>query len=286
MTITRPRTRLLILRCREQVLGGVPRKAEEESDAAHRATTTTTRGARRVPRSRRQDKETRPARRQRTVERYSRRTRWYHAATYVTVLALLGTGWWLRTGQEGRPSVVARLTGIPDTTMHTYAGWVLTGLVAVAVTVGARAVRTFVLETVRVDQGDLRWFVRWPAAMFTGRFSHHRGHFDPGQRVANLVLVVLLAALVASGVGLTMVVGGPGFVWLQRVHRWATYLITPVLAGHILIAAGLLPGYRGVARAMHLGGRLRIETARRVWPGWLDRRLTADEEQPARDLPK
>ena len=62
------------------------------------------------------------------------------------------------------------------------------------------------------------------------------------------------------------------------MHRWATYLITPLLAGHILIATGLLPGYRGVARSMHLGGRLCTETARRVWPGWLDRQL-ADESQ-------
>jgi hypothetical protein len=26
-----------------------------------------------------------------------------------------------------------------------------------------------------------------------------------------------------------------------------------------------------VARAMHLGGRLRREVAQRIWPGWLDR---------------
>jgi cytochrome b subunit of formate dehydrogenase len=210
------------------------------------------------------------ARRPPTIERYNRRTRWYHAAVYVVVLFLLGTGWWLRTGQEGRPSIAARLTGVADATLHTIAGWVLTGLVAVAITVGLRAARTFAVETVRRDRGDLRWFVRWPVAVFTGRFAHHRGHFDPGQRVANVVLVILLAALVASGVGLTLIVGGPGFVWLQRVHRWSTYLITPVLAGHILIASGVLPGYRGVARAMHLGGRLRVETARRVWPVWLD----------------
>jgi cytochrome b subunit of formate dehydrogenase len=220
---------------------------------------------------------TRQRHRPRTVERYTRRTRWFHAATYLAVLALLATGWWLLTGLEGQPSLAARLTGIADITLHTYAGWVLTGLVAVAVTIGARAARTFARETLRVDRGDARWFVRWPAAVITGRFAHHRGHFDPGQRVANLVLVTLLAALVASGVGLTVVVGGPGFVWLQRVHRWATYLITPVLAGHILIAAGLLPGYRGVARAMHFGGRLRVETARRVWPGWLDRQLGSDD---------
>jgi formate dehydrogenase subunit gamma len=57
-----------------------------------------------------------------------------------------------------------------------------------------------------------------------------------------------------------------------------------LLIGHILIASGLLPGYRGVARAMHLGGRLRVAVARRVWPGWLERQVgrRADEEPRAR----
>ena len=211
-----------------------------------------------------------------TVRRYSRRTRWFHAATYVTVLVLLGTGWWLVAGREGEPSPLARATGLPDTTVHTYAGWALAVLAALAVTVGARAARTFLVESVRVRRGDARWFVRWPTAVFTGRFPYHDGHFDPGQRVANLLLVALLAALVGSGVGLTLVTGGPGFVWLQRAHRWSTYLLTPLIVGHVLIASGVLPGYRGVARAMHLGGNLRRDVARRVWPGWLDRHDASD----------
>jgi formate dehydrogenase subunit gamma len=79
-------------------------------------------------------------------------------------------------------------------------------------------------------------------------------------------------ALVGSGVGLAVVAGGPVFVVLRQVHRWATYVVTPVLVGHIVIASGVLPGYRGVARAMH-GGRLRVAAARRVWPGWTRQRL-------------
>jgi formate dehydrogenase subunit gamma len=144
-------------------------------------------------------------------------------------------------------------------------------LSALAVTIGARAARTFLVESVRYDRGDLRWFTRWPVALFTGRFTRHEGHFDPGQRIANVALIALLAALVGSGTGLALVAGGPSFVWFDRIHRWATYLITPVLIGHILIASGILPGYRGVARSMHLGGRLRVAVARRVWPGWLER---------------
>jgi formate dehydrogenase subunit gamma len=33
----------------------------------------------------------------------------------------------------------------------------------------------------------------------------------------------------------------------------------------------VLPGYRGVWRAMHLGGHLAEPVARRLWPGWVER---------------
>jgi formate dehydrogenase subunit gamma len=187
---------------------------------------------------------------------------------YVTVLILLATGWWLVLGREGEPSPLARLTGTPDTTVHLWTGWALAGLTALAVVLGFRGVRTFARESVRFDRSDLRWFVRWPAALVTGRFRPHEGHFDPGQRIANIVLVLTLATLIGSGVGLAYVTGGSGFVVLRQIHRWATFVVTPVLIGHIVIASGILPGYRGVARAMHWGGRLRIEVARRIWPGW------------------
>ncbi|NUT18827.1 MAG: cytochrome b/b6 domain-containing protein [Hamadaea sp.] len=204
------------------------------------------------------------------IERYSRRTRWFHAGIYVAVLVLLATGWWLALGREGRPSPLARVTGLADTTVHLWTGWGLAGLAGVAVTVGVRAAGTFLVESVRFRRGDLRWFVRWPAAVWTGRFASHDGHFDPGQRVANLVLTGCLAVLIGSGVGLAFIDGGIGFVVLRQIHRWATFALTPVVVGHIVIASGILPGYRGVARSMH-GGRLRVETAKRVWPGWLHR---------------
>lgn len=58
---------------------------------------------------------------------------------------------------------------------------------------------------------------------------------------------------------------------LGAVHRVATIAFTMAIAGHIVIAAGVLPGYRGAWRSMHLGGRLRLDTARRLWPGWTER---------------
>jgi formate dehydrogenase subunit gamma len=194
------------------------------------------------------------------------------------VLPLLATGWWLLTGHEGRPSPLARVTGVADAELHTVVGWVF-ALVAVAgVVIGWRAAVFLLRGSVQFGRSDLRWFARWPAALATGRFVRHEGHFDPGQRVANVVMVTLLALLIGSGAGLVTVSGGPVFVWLSRVHRWSTYVVTPVIIGHIFIGSGILPGYRGVWRAMHAGGRLRRDDAQRVWPGWLVRQ---DSRGPA-----
>lgn len=205
------------------------------------------------------------------VRRNNAKTRWFHAGTYVTVLLLLFTGWWLTLGGEGDPSVLSQVSSLSDAELHTYIGWVFAGLSALGVVLGWRAARTLLVDSVRFRRSDLGWLRRWPVAVFTGRFGRHEGHFDPGQRIMNLAVVVLLLALIVSGVGLVMVSGGPIFVWYNRIHTWSTYLITPVLAGHIIVAAGVLPGYRGVWRAMHLGGRLRAPVAERLWPAWLER---------------
>lgn len=212
------------------------------------------------------------------VERYSRGARWLHAAVYATVLVLLGTGWWLATGHEGDPSPLSRVTGRPDTRLHTWTGWALVVVLVVGLLVGVRGARTFVAESVRFRRGDAAWLRAWPRATFTGRFPRHDGHFDPGQRVANVVLVLLLTLLVGSGIALTTLHGGPAFVVLVRVHRWSTWAVTPVLLGHVLIASGVLPGYHGVWRSMHLGGHLDTDVARRLWPGWLERRSGSQVE--------
>lgn len=205
------------------------------------------------------------------IERYGRRARWLHAGVYLTTLALLGTGLWLLGGQEGHPSILSRATGIADTRLHVWLGWALTAIAALGLVAGVRAIPTFLRESIRHDRGDLRWFLRWPQGVVTGRFARHEGEWDPGQRIANFVIVAGLLVLMVTGVGLTTLHGGHLFAWLAKVHKWTAIAMTPVLAGHVLIALGVLPGYRGVWRSMHLGGRLRADTAHRVWPGWAEK---------------
>jgi cytochrome b subunit of formate dehydrogenase len=200
------------------------------------------------------------------VRRYNRPARWFHSSTYLVVTVLLGTGWWLRRGGEGEPSFLADLFEQPDTEVHRNAGWALTGVAGVGLTLGIRASWTFVRESLRVDRGDGRWFARWPVGALTGRFAPHRGHFDPGQRLANIAFAGSLGALIVSGIALTTLHGGDTFVVMVKVHRYATYVLTVLVIGHVLVALGILPGYRGVWRAMHWGGRIPLATARRLWP--------------------
>jgi cytochrome b subunit of formate dehydrogenase len=205
------------------------------------------------------------------VQRYRRSTRWLHAGVYTSVLVLMGTGLWLLAGNEGVPSPLSRLAGVPDTRLHVWVGWIFAGLLAVGLLFGARSAVGFVVSSVRYRRSDLAWFRRWPAALLTGRFPWHDGHFDPGQRIANLAMLVAFGAVTASGIAMALLHGGPAFVWLVPVHKYSTYVLVPLIAGHILIASGVLPGYRGVWRAMHLGGRLDASVARRLWPGWAER---------------
>jgi cytochrome b subunit of formate dehydrogenase len=154
-------------------------------------------------------------------------------------------------------------------------------LVVATLALAYRGAGRFVRDSTRFDRADLRWFVGWPAAAFTGRFAPHRGRYDPGQRVLNMLLPLGLTVLVTTGIGLALLHGGPAFAILDRVHRVATYPVTGLILGHILVGSGLLPGYRGVWRSMHLGGRLSTGVARRLWPAWTHRTLHEDRDEPA-----
>jgi formate dehydrogenase subunit gamma len=214
-----------------------------------------------------------------SVRRYSRKGRLYHLLVYLTTLVLLATGWWLVLGREGEPSPLSKLLGAPDTTIHKDAGWALSALGVLVVAFALRSSADFVAQSVRFERADVSWLVRWPGSVVTARFAPHNGHFDPGQRLFNIAISLGLVILVASGVGLVLVHGGLVFVWLARVHLWATYAVTPLILGHIVVASGILPGYRGVWRAMHWGGRVDERVARRLWPAWADDELSGTQPE-------
>jgi cytochrome b subunit of formate dehydrogenase len=218
------------------------------------------------------------------IVRNNRRGRLLHTALFLVTTVLLVTGWWIWRGNEGRQSVLAGLLDRSDVELHRQAGWLLAFLVTVAITIGARGTITFVRETLRLNRGDGRWFVRWPAGALTGRFANHKGLFDPGQRVANIAFVATFGTLIGTGIAITTLHGGPTFVWLVSVHRYATYVLGALILGHLLVVSGILPGYRGVWRAMHIDGAVRANVARRLWPNHSTPREpeSIEEAPPAR----
>jgi formate dehydrogenase subunit gamma len=101
----------------------------------------------------------------------------------------------------------------------------------------------------------------------------HEGHFDPGQRLFNLAAGAALLALSATGLLMSFprAFVPAVFAWSLRVHRVATWWLLAAVAGHVLVASGVLRAYRGAWRAMHGGGRVPRELAERLWPSWAAR---------------
>jgi cytochrome b subunit of formate dehydrogenase len=138
-----------------------------------------------------------------------------------------------------------------------------------------RVAGRFLLESLRFRRSEWRWFVRHPGFLLRPGLrspARHEGHFDPGQRALNLVVVVSFLVLSGTGVVLSFpqAFTPTAFGWSLRVHRGATWALAVAVAGHVVVASGVLPAYRGVWRAMHGDGRVDASLARRLWPRWAE----------------
>jgi cytochrome b subunit of formate dehydrogenase len=207
------------------------------------------------------------------ILRNGRRARWLHALVYLTTVFLAYSG--IAVLEEGRPALADVLGGhVPAATSHRWVGYGLLVVAALVVVVWWRAAGRFLSDSVEFRRSDGRWLAGYPRMALARRrpapAPHHAGHFDPGQRVFNILLLLALFVLGATGV----VLGMPqrflpaAFAWSFRIHKLTTWVLIGLVAGHLLLASGLLPGYRGVWRAMHRDGRVPATTAARLWPAW------------------
>jgi cytochrome b subunit of formate dehydrogenase len=207
------------------------------------------------------------------VLRNGRRARWLHALAYLTTVFLTYSG--IAVLEEGRPALARVLGGhVPAATWHRWVGYGLLVAAVLVVMVWWRAAGRFLSDSVEFRRSDVSWFAGYPRMALAPRrpapAPHHSGHFDPGQRIFNILLLLALAVLGATGV----VLGMPErfvpavFGWSLRIHKLTTWVLLGLVAGHLLLTSGLLPGYRGVWRAMHRDGRVPGATAGRLWPAW------------------
>ncbi len=222
--------------------------------------------------------------------RNSRPARRLHAAVYVTTGFLFFSG--ISLLGEGKPALEAVLGGhVPAAHWHRWIGFGLVGLSALVLALRPVASRKFLADSVAFRLTDLRWFVTYPS--FVVRPSRHNparheGHFDPGQRAMNLVIVLSLAVLSLTGIIMSFPqrLTPMTFAWSLRVHRGATWVLAGAVGGHVLVASGILRSYRGVWRAMHGNGAVRGHLADRLWPRWAEeQRGRSEPGSPVRGVP-
>jgi cytochrome b subunit of formate dehydrogenase len=206
--------------------------------------------------------------------RNARSPRRIHAGLYLTTGFLLLSG--ISVAGEGHP-VLADLIGghVAAAGWHRWVGFGLIGAGLLLPVLRPRATLRFLAESVRFHPSDLRWFAAYPGFVFSPRRhdpARHEGHFDPGQRVLNCLIILSLAALSVTGIVMSVPerVTPAAFAVSFKIHVVATVVLAALVGGHVLVASGLLPAYRGVWRAMHGGGRVSTDLARRLWPVWAE----------------
>ena len=167
-------------------------------------------------------------------------------------------------------------------------GFALAVLPVAVVTLRPRVVRRFLADSLTFARTDAAWVRAYPRFLLAPRRNapaRHGGHFDPGQRVMNVVLVLSLVALTLTGIVMSFPerISPAAFAWSLGAHRVSTIVLVLALAGHIVVASGILPAYRGVWRAMHGDGRVPARLAARLWPAWTEaqrRRVESGPRQP------
>jgi cytochrome b subunit of formate dehydrogenase len=183
---------------------------------------------------------------------------------------------------EGRPALEAILGGhVAAAHWHRWIGFGLIGAALLVALVRPRSSGRFLLDSARFARGDLRWFASYPGFLVRPdrrRPAPHRGHFDPGQRLLNCVIVLSFLVLSVTGIVMSFPqrVVPEAFAWSLGLHRLATWVLAAAVAGHVAVASGILPGYRGAWRAMHGDGRVPISLARALWPRWAERQEAVD----------
>jgi cytochrome b subunit of formate dehydrogenase len=212
--------------------------------------------------------------------RNRRPARRLHAGVYVTTAFLLISG--IAVLGEGRPALEGILGGhVAAAHWHRWIGFGLIGAALLVAVVRPGASGRFVSDSVRFAQGDLRWFASYPRFLLRpGRHrpAPHGGHFDPGQRLLNCVIVLSFLLLSVSGLIMSFpqFVVPDAFAWSLRIHRVATWALAAAVTGHVVVASGILPGYRGVWRAMHADGLVPAPLAQVLWPRWAERQETVN----------
>ncbi|HLJ01959.1 MAG TPA: cytochrome b/b6 domain-containing protein [Solirubrobacteraceae bacterium] len=144
------------------------------------------------------------------------------------------------------------------------AGVLIAGVGLIAAVGNRRALRGTARELGRLDAADRAWLAAVPARLLRGAPEPPSGRFNAGQKVNFVLICVLLAALLITGVD-TIVAGTQGNLVFGG-HKVVTIAICVLVAGHLYMALV----NRSTRHALHgmLTGEVDREWAREQHPRW------------------
>jgi formate dehydrogenase subunit gamma len=200
-----------------------------------------------------------------TIPRFTITERAAHWLTAAAFFSMLGSG------------VLVGRSGSFHNLMYAWhlgsAAALLAGLALLALGGDRRALSRTSRDLRRLNASDRRWLAAFPAVMLAGAPEPPAGRFNAGQKVNFLLISLLLAVLLASGIQ-TIVVGTHHNL-IFGAHKLATIGAAVLVGGHLYMAL-LNPGTRPALRGM-LTGRVDRGWARRHHPLWADDAETLDE---------
>ncbi len=218
------------------------------------------------------------------IARHGALARVLHALNATIVLLLLFSG--LALGDRLPEAWVDALGGHEAfSDLHEWLG--LAFVVASALLIGAlsRHSAALVRRLAEWRRGDLGWPLAFARHLLRSQRTdapRHSGYFDPLER---LVLIIVLATLVLAGLSGVYLYWSPdaprwAFVVFIRSHIYAGWVLLGALGLHIFAGLGVLPTHRGILGVMFGDGSLPQATARRLWPGWTERKLGETRAEP------
>lgn len=215
-----------------------------------------------------------------TILRHGRLTRWLHGIDAALVLILLLSG--LALGDrldECLVELAGGHEGIND--LHQYLGVGFVAAVLALTVLLPRRVLHLLRDAGTFSRGDGRWmwaFMRHYFQPHRQPAPFHDGRFDPAQRVVllGIGLGVLLVGISGVIVYALPDLGRDAFRVTIRTHIAGAWLLLGCVVVHVVAGIGLPHTHRGLVRAMFGDGRVRLQLARTLWPGWT-RRQCADE---------
>jgi formate dehydrogenase subunit gamma len=129
------------------------------------------------------------------------------------------------------------------------AGVLVLGAAAIVLIGNRRALARTSRDLSTIDALDREWLARVPAALVKHRPEPPAGRFNAGQKVNFMLVALLFAALLVSGIGLLIAGSHPTSPVFKAAHVLAAYAALILVAGHIYMATINLstrPALRGM----------------------------------------